>query len=141
MDGERYGYRVDETTAEFRCTVCGSPAGTVCATKAGEPVELGPPLPARVMDSDGALVVGFFGHAWKQLTPAGVAELGKALAAERPDPVAIRSVDPEIAPFYCVQCEASYCLDHWDVDQVFDGSFYDRTQGTCPFGHPQLLDD
>jgi hypothetical protein len=45
------------------------------------------------------------------------------------------------APFFCRDCEVSYCSDHWQKEVRFDDGFYDDTRGTCPKGHQCLLDD
>ncbi len=39
------------------------------------------------------------------------------------------------ASFYCPDCGASYCKDHWQQQVEFDDGFYDCTYGTCPQGH------
>jgi len=93
------------------------------------------------MGSDGVQVIGFLGHAWKALSQDGYDRVLAILAVDSPDPVALRGVDPELAPFYCAACECSYCLDHWDTETAYDGDIYEHTRGTCPFGHLQLLDD
>jgi hypothetical protein len=39
------------------------------------------------------------------------------------------------------QCQACYCRDDWQGTVVFDGPFYDYTDGVCPAGHRHLIDD
>jgi hypothetical protein len=45
------------------------------------------------------------------------------------------------APCFCVQCGKAYCAAHWQTSLVFDEGFYDCTDGVCPEGHEQMLDD
>jgi hypothetical protein len=51
------------------------------------------------------------------------------------------ALDPELAPFYCVDCHRTYCGDHWRREDVFDGDFHDCIRGTCPVGHTRMLED
>ena len=45
------------------------------------------------------------------------------------------------APCFCLQCQKAYCADHWRMNLVFDDAYYDCTDGVCPEGHEQMLDD
>ena len=45
------------------------------------------------------------------------------------------------APCFCVQCGRAYCAAHWQMSLAFDEGFYDCTDGVCPEGHEQMLDD
>lgn len=51
----------------------------------------------------------------------------------------------EIASFYCSDCHASYCGEHWSVWNVFDDEegfdWHDSIQGRCPRGHQRMLED
>jgi hypothetical protein len=47
----------------------------------------------------------------------------------------------EYAPCFCLQCEKAYCANHWQTSLVFDDGYYDCTDGVCPEGHEQMLDD
>ena len=53
----------------------------------------------------------------------------------------LHALDPELAPFYCPDCERSYCGDHWRREDVFEGDFHEAIRGTCPVGHERLLED
>lgn len=51
----------------------------------------------------------------------------------------------EVASFYCPDCRACYCGDHWvhwDVFDDEDGFFWhDSIRGRCPLGHERMLED
>jgi hypothetical protein len=57
------------------------------------------------------------------------------------DAAALYALDPELAPFYCPECERSYCGAHWLREDIFDGDFHDSIRGTCPEGHERMLED
>jgi hypothetical protein len=57
------------------------------------------------------------------------------------DAAALYALDPELAPFYCPECERSYCGAHWRREDVFEGDFHDSIRGTCPDGHERMLED
>jgi hypothetical protein len=57
------------------------------------------------------------------------------------DAAALHAIDPELAPFYCPECERSYCGAHWRREDVFEGDFHDSIRGTCPEGHERMLED
>lgn len=54
----------------------------------------------------------------------------------------VYDVDHDLAPFYCPQCDASFCGDHWHRWDVFDDDgFHDSIRGRCPLGHERMLED
>jgi hypothetical protein len=60
------------------------------------------------------------------------------------DAAALFALDLEFVPFYCPQCNANYCGDHWDHWLVFDDdmpSWLDSIRGICPQGHERMLED
>lgn len=66
------------------------------------------------------------------------------LAIETQDAGFLHSIDLEYVPFYCPQCEACYCGDHWITMEVFDDDvpyWHDSTRGVCPKGHQRMLED
>jgi hypothetical protein len=66
----------------------------------------------------------------------------QALINEGPvDPIALRQVDWELAPFCCPDCELNYCSKDWHTWVLVDDGFYDCTIGRCPNGHEQMVDD
>lgn len=62
-------------------------------------------------------------------------------AIETDDARVLHAIDPEYTPFYCPNCDASYCADHWQTRDVFDNGWHDSIRGTCPQGHERLLED
>lgn len=42
---------------------------------------------------------------------------------------------------WCPPCGKVYCRRHLRLEQVWDGSFYEETLGTCPRGHKRTVDD
>ena len=61
------------------------------------------------------------------------------------DAEALYEYDLEIASFYCPDCAASYCIDHWARWNVFDDEdgfdWHDSVRGRCPRGHQRMLED
>jgi hypothetical protein len=57
------------------------------------------------------------------------------------DAAALHALDPELAPFYCPECERSYCGAHWRREDVFEDGLHDSIRGTCPEGHERMLED
>ena len=51
----------------------------------------------------------------------------------------------ELACFYCPECDACYCGDHWARWNVFDDEdgfdWHDSVRGRCPQGHQRMLKD
>jgi hypothetical protein len=76
---------------------------------------------------------------WDQPDHIAVATL--AAAIERRDFDALRAECREFAPFWCRTCRRSYCREHWTLEAVFDppGQF-DYYGGSCPLGHPTMID-
>jgi hypothetical protein len=65
-----------------------------------------------------------------------------AIRAAIADARALHALDPELACFYCPQCDAAYCGDHWQRRDVFDDEgFHDSIRGSCPHGHERMLED
>ena len=117
--------------AIFRCSVCGEKAATL-------------ELTARPDPAAAQLVLRDF--VWTRsaeaVKPEVVPDLEHALNA-----VNVRdlyTLNQLWAPFYCPECDSSYCLQHWQVTRTFDGDFpgwYDCSYGTCPEGHRRMIDD
>lgn len=67
-------------------------------------------------------------------------------AIEQRDHAAVRDLaGPDLVAFHCWSCDTDYCDTCWRIgspefDADFPG-FYDRTHGTCPMGHTQIVDD
>ncbi|HET7229602.1 MAG TPA: hypothetical protein VFJ16_06340 [Longimicrobium sp.] len=112
--------------AEYTCAVCGAVAGRVEA------------VPSPTTPGNRLVHSVFFGM-WQALPDATQSAAVKALRGG--DPRALWALDSEWAPFYCPECKACYCRDHWRQWMEFDEGFYDCTYGTCPRGHTRMLDD
>jgi hypothetical protein len=58
---------------------------------------------------------------------------------------ALHELDLEVASFYCPDCAACYCGDHWVRWNVFDDEegfdWHDSIRGRCPQGHQRMLED
>jgi hypothetical protein len=109
------------TGATFACAVCGRAAGSVWMLD-GE------------LRRDGVT---------SQLRQPLSAELRPRLAAPLAgaDARALHALDPELAPFYCPECDAVYCAQHWARQDVFEGDWHDAIRGRCPEGHERMLED
>ena len=65
---------------------------------------------------------------------------------EAGDAAGLYAFDIEVASFYCPDCRASYCGDHWKRYDVFDDdeegfTWHDSIRGCCPHGHTRMLED
>lgn len=102
---------------------------------------MGPPLGRETYDRDAIVVDYFFGTASRFPAPATLDAVQAILSSDTPDPVALRRINPELAPFFCPDCGLNYCRADWDSYPVFDEGFYDCTIGICPGGHRHTVDD
>ena len=57
------------------------------------------------------------------------------------DAAALFAIDFEFAPFWCPECAACYCAQHYRRSDVYDGIFFDCARGICPNGHERMLID
>ena len=140
-EAARFGQAIGGAAASFRCAACGEVAAVVKAVAADVPTDTGPPLGAQAQHRDGIVVDYFGGTAWKAAEPGTYAAVRVILEGDAPDPVELRRIDWEMAPFYCPECERTYCYGDWHTYVVFDEGFYDCTMGTCPAGHRHMVDD
>ncbi|HEX6750272.1 MAG TPA: hypothetical protein VF092_23465 [Longimicrobium sp.] len=114
-------------TAEFTCRECGAVAGRVSVV----------PSPTGTRNR---LVLSVFIEMWEEMSKDGT--YADAIAAiDAGDARALWKGWFEWAPFYCPECDACYCSDHWRQWMEFDEGFYDYTQGVCPRGHERMLLD
>ena len=72
-------------------------------------------------------------------TPGQAERIGSALAAS--DAASLFAIHFEYAPFWCPDCPASYCSEHYRHWDVRDEGFFDCTRGVCPNGHERMLID
>ncbi len=114
---------------KFSCAMCGLDAGLVRL--------FGPAESGKILRESftGLLTYG-----------VGAADFGRAreiiLAG---DARGLHEFDLEVACFYCPECRACYCGDHWAHWDVFDDDedflWHDSIRGRCPFGHERMLED
>jgi hypothetical protein len=102
---------------------------------------MGPRLGPQSQPRNGIVVDYFGGTAWNAAAPGTYAAVLAIIDSEQPDPAELRRIDWELAPFYCPECELTYCRADWDTYVLFDDGFYDCTMGTCPAGHRHMVDD
>lgn len=117
-----------EAEAAFFCSLCGKEAGHIALIRRDDGVHCvrrsftstlsgGPPL-------------------------TGEAPARLRAAVERADAAELHRFDFELAPFYCPDCDSSYCGDHWTrVDMFDDEGFHDSIRGICPNRHQRMLED
>ena len=113
----------------FACARCGREAGLV---------QLFGPAPAAEIVRD-----SFTSHSTFRAGPENFDRLRAAVTAG--DAQALYEFDLEAAPFYCPDCRACYCGEHWARWNVFDDeegfTWHDSIRGRCPHGHERMLED
>ena len=114
---------------------------SVKVARAGTSVDLGPPLGRETYDRAAIIVDYFLGTAAKYADTATLDAVQEIVSSDAPDPVALRRIDWELAPFYCPDCDLNYCRADWDTYVLVDEGFYDCTMGICPNGHRHMVDD
>jgi hypothetical protein len=127
--------------ASFSCAVCGGIAGLVRLAAAATVVDMGPPIGDQEHQADGVVISHWIGTVWKAAAPATYAQVRDVLSASQPDTGAPHRIDWELAPFCCRACQQNYCREHWECIVIMDEGFYDRSDGICPAGHRQVIDD
>jgi hypothetical protein len=138
----RFGERIGQAAAaSFRCAVCGEMAGVVKVARAGTSVDMGPPLGRETYDHDAVIIDYFLGTASKFADTATLGAVQEIVSTDAPNPVALRQIDWELAPFYCPDCDLNYCKADWQTYVLVDEGFYDCTMGTCPRDHRHTVDD
>jgi hypothetical protein len=138
----RHGERTAGGGVSFRCGACGEVAAMVKLLRSGEVADMGPPLGQQRQTADGVIIDYWLGSTcWRAVNAERWARIEAVLGAERPDPGALHAIDWELAPFWCRQCQTCYCRDDWRRTVIFDGPFYDYTDGECPAGHRHMIDD
>jgi hypothetical protein len=126
--------------ATFRCAACNAVAATVIYVRKGKTYP-DPILENIADDADWVVISGFMGEQGKLL---GSREAAVRDALENSSAKQLYHVDPLWAPFYCYECQASYCWDCWRTFPVMDDEYpgwYDYTEGFCPKGHERMIDD
>lgn len=119
-----------EAEARFGCTMCGKEAGHIVLSRAPDGHDL-------VRKSFTSTLSGGGDYPKDELD----ALRG---AIERRDVGGLFRIEPELTPFYCPECDACYCDDHWSWWSVFeedDPGHRDSIRGRCPEGHERMLED
>ena len=114
--------------ASFLCSACNKEAGHIRL--------LGDPSSAEIRRES-------FSSALTSVVPPEHFDKVRTAIANR-DVRALHSLDLEYAPFFCPQCDAIYCGDHWEKWDVFDEDephWHDSIRGRCPKGHERMLED
>jgi hypothetical protein len=84
-------------------------AGVVKVARAGTSVDMGPPLGCETYDRDAVIIDYFLGTASKFADATTLGAVQVVVSSDAPDPVALRQIDRELAPFYCPDCDLNYC--------------------------------
>lgn len=127
------------TETGFTCALCGKTAATVIVAHPEKDLD------ALQLDSGDVatlVIADFWGRQQIGVAEEDLPRLRRAL--EQGNAQALYALDPLWAPFYCPNCDRSYCNNHWRVELRFDDDFpgwYDCAYGTCPEGHRRLIDD
>lgn len=113
----------------FACASCGQAAGLV---------QLFGPASAGEITRD-----SFTSRSTYRVSPENFERLRTIINAG--DAQALYEYDLEVASFYCPDCPACYCGDHWARWNVFDDEddfdWHDSVRGRCPTGHQRMLED
>lgn len=132
-------------SATYLCGACGNVASTVTLVPPGQPDPRLTPEPPGVPPGISTVFTR-----WSQLSidggpvsvtigPVPMEDVAIALGAA--NAAALFAIDPELAPFWCPECGASYCREHYRSFEVYDDGFFDRVRGVCPKGHERTLED
>jgi peptidoglycan hydrolase-like protein with peptidoglycan-binding domain len=119
------GWTEPSITTQWTCELCGAPAGSVSIDHEGH-----------------AYRTGFTGSMNLPLREQDAESLRRALTFA--DPAAVFAIDYELMPWWCPQCETSYCGEHWDHWAIYDPdqpSWLESIHGICPKGHRRKLED
>lgn len=117
------------TSATFYCSACSKQAGVITLSKVEDGYEV-------VRES-------FTSELTSQVSSSDMPNVSSAIKRECARDLFL--CDFEYAPFYCPECDASYCSDHWVRHNVFDDDdgfvWHDSIRGRCPEGHERKLED
>ena len=124
---------VGESWSTFWCAVCGLPAGTLTLVRSENPDISSEPPGLRLV------LTTFLGSSTASIREDELEDVRSSL--QRDDVLPFFHRNPELVPFWCPDCQMSYCNDHWNQQFRFDDGFFDDVVGTCPNGHRRQLWD
>ena len=119
--GSRWTPRPRADMVEFHCVLDGRAAGQVGFVDIG-------PMQVLLIDAP-----------WGANARAGYPGQAVQDGLTARDAGYLHFLDPAFAPFWCPDCEATYCGDHWRSWVGDGGGAPARTWGQCPRGHERLL--
>lgn len=132
--------------AAWVCAICGERASSIVLLSPGERdprlgSEPGSPVGVETVFSefDRVSITGGPVSVTLSINRADVERVSDAIVAG--DVRALFAIDREFAPFWCPECEASYCGEHYRHWDVYDDGFFDCVRGVCPRGHERMLMD
>jgi len=121
----------------WECAVCGRVAGTVYVLEADQP---DPRATDEVMSPYHRIAIwGGPVSVTIGLDASQRSSVREAVGAN--DARALFELDREFAPFWCPDCGAAYCAEHYVHWDVYDDGFFDSIRGVCPLGHERMLMD
>ena len=140
---------VDGSVAvDIPCAICGAVAMHVETTEAGDPGLSQASLPEGVVrvptGSAGIRTEAGTLNLWRVASQSKGGTPAVRTAIESGDVAALMTIDPEIVPFYCRECQAPYCETHWRTWPEFDPewpSWFEELRGVCPLGHERCIHD
>jgi hypothetical protein len=138
----QYGEHTAKGGVSFRCGACSEVAAMVKLVRAGGVVDMGTPLGQQRQSIDGVIIDYWLGSTcWMAVMSDRWARIETVLGADCPDPAALYAISWDLAPFWCRDCQRCYYRGDWRRTVIFDGPFYDYTDGECPAGHRHIIDD
>jgi hypothetical protein len=148
MDDVSRFSRVAEGLHTFDCHQCGKIAATIELVDSDEPVNVGEGPTGEDMsftlNLNGALTSISYTFIGVGVRSADT-YVARIIGGTAPlDPISLAAIDWELGAFCCRHCQLNYCSTCWRALPVFatdHPSWYEQTDGTCPVGHPQKLDD
>ena len=123
--------------ATWHCDVCGSTAADVRTVESGQPDPTA--LDDLMVNYDRIVIDGGPVPITISLRHAQLERVAEAI--RKSDVRALFAINEEFAPFWCPQCEAAYCGDHYSHWDEYDEGFFDCVRGVCPNGHERILMD
>lgn len=112
--------------ARFPCAACGAEAGFMQLVLSDPGHEL--------------KRTSFTSITGMRVSKGDVEKITKLLAEL--DARALHRYDWELMSFYCLECDAVYCREHYSPVDIFDeDGWHDSIRGHCPKGHVRMLED